>query len=294
MKRFVARESFITGVLCVLAMMVSASPVAAADPKFAGATVAPMAGTTATLFQFSVQFQPGTETTSTVSVTIAGTSFPLSRTGGPEANQIWTRSRTLPVGSWTATFSGTTVSGVNPAPVAVSPIVVTAPSPSPAPTPVPPPPATPRPTVRPTPRPTSVPSTAIPIPGASGTPAAPPSPFGTTATDPSGSPSGSGAASPDATASPSPSPTSGETGKRPFEVPVEGVIAIGLLGAVTVAAALGERRRRRAVEAFRAAEAASEGQPAAGLEEGWEQDGVDDETVATIDYEGLDEADPDR
>ena len=73
-------------------------------------------------------------------------------------------------------------------------------------------------------------------------------------------------------------------------------MAIGLLGAVTVAAALGERRRRRAVEAFRAAEAAlDEGAPqGAGLESGWERDEVEDETVATKDYEGLDDPSPDR
>jgi hypothetical protein len=77
-------------------------------------------------------------------------------------------------------------------------------------------------------------------------------------------------------------------------VPVEGVIAIGLLGAVTVAAAVGERRRRRAVEAFRAAEASldEEAPQGAGLESGWERDTVEDETVATIDYEGLDDPDP--
>jgi len=72
------------------------------------------------------------------------------------------------------------------------------------------------------------------------------------------------------------------------------VIAIGLLGAVTVAAALGERRRRRAVEAFRAAQASLEAgeRQGGGLESGWERDTVEDETVATIDYEGLDDLDP--
>ena len=71
-------------------------------------------------------------------------------------------------------------------------------------------------------------------------------------------------------------------------------MAIGLLGAVTVAAVLGERRRRRAVEAFRAAEASLDGDPTQGTgpEPGWERDVVEDETVATIDYEGLD--DPNR
>lgn len=79
-------------------------------------------------------------------------------------------------------------------------------------------------------------------------------------------------------------------------MPVEGVVAIGLLGAVAVAAALGERRRRRAVEAFRAAEAAAAVAAAGGggLDEGWEDDFVDDETVATIDYEGLDPPNPDE
>ena len=69
-------------------------------------------------------------------------------------------------------------------------------------------------------------------------------------------------------------------------------MAIGLLGAVAVAAGLGERRRRRAVAAFRAglatsdepwaAAADAEGSAAAAGE-------VDDETVGTIDYEGLEE-----
>lgn len=73
-------------------------------------------------------------------------------------------------------------------------------------------------------------------------------------------------------------------------------MAIGLLGAVAVAAALGERRRRRAVGAFRAAQAAlDEGAPpGAGLESALEGAAAVDETVATIDYEGLDDRDPGR
>jgi hypothetical protein len=62
---------------------------------------------------------------------------------------------------------------------------------------------------------------------------------------------------------------------------------MGLLGAVAVAAALGERRRRMAVEAFRQSEASAGGQPIPpddGLEGGWDDQIVDDETVATIDY----------
>jgi hypothetical protein len=82
------------------------------------------------------------------------------------------------------------------------------------------------------------------------------------------------------------------SGRRPFNVPVEGVVAIGLLGAVAVAAALGERRRRRAVAAFRAGLATSDEPWAAGLDDDdgvAGSDEVDDETVATIDYDGLDE-----
>jgi hypothetical protein len=69
------------------------------------------------------------------------------------------------------------------------------------------------------------------------------------------------------------------------------VVAIGLLGAVTVAAALGERRRRRAVAAFRAGLAMSDDPYAPAADAGDLEDGsgIDDETVATIDYEGLDD-----
>lgn len=69
-------------------------------------------------------------------------------------------------------------------------------------------------------------------------------------------------------------------------------MAIGLLGAVTVAAAMGERRRRQAVQAFRAAEASAEGAPPSqgeDLDEGWAYDIADEETVATIDYDAPDE-----
>ena len=70
-------------------------------------------------------------------------------------------------------------------------------------------------------------------------------------------------------------------------------MAIGLLGAVAVAAALGERRRRRAVAAFRAGLATSDEPWAPAVEEDNNlaaADQVDDETVATIDYDGLDDA----
>jgi hypothetical protein len=87
----------------------------------------------------------------------------------------------------------------------------------------------------------------------------------------------------------SPLPADTPSGTGPFDVPAEGVVAMGLLGAVAVAAALGERRRRRAVEAFRATQAREEESPQpAGPEAGWERGAAEDETIATIDYEGLD------
>jgi hypothetical protein len=70
-------------------------------------------------------------------------------------------------------------------------------------------------------------------------------------------------------------------------------VAIGLLGAVAVAAALGERRRRFEAEAFRQSEASAGGEPIPpgdGLEGGWDDQVVDDETVATIDYQAADES----
>ncbi|MEX0626167.1 MAG: hypothetical protein WD402_06455 [Chloroflexota bacterium] len=141
-----------------------------------------------------------------------------------------------------------------------------------------------------------MPATATPRPGSSGSPAVSPTPFGTTLTDPSGLPSGSDSApsSQEPTASPSQSlaPGEGPPGSRPLNVPLEGVVAIGLLGAVTAAAAMGERRRRQAVQAFRAAEASAEGAPPSqgeDLDEGWAYDIADEETVATIDYNAPDE-----
>jgi hypothetical protein len=67
-------------------------------------------------------------------------------------------------------------------------------------------------------------------------------------------------------------------------------VAIGLLGAVAVAAALGERRRRQAVAAFREAEASGVGSPLyeSGPDEAWAGE-IDDETVATIEYEAPEE-----
>lgn len=292
------RRTFWLGVAICLSLMLTLATttnVAGAVAKLTGGTVTPTTGTAATVFLFSVHFV-GTTTDEAISVTasVAGGSLPLTNTGTPR-NGTWTGSSTLPLGSWTVVFHSVSTLGTNPSFMVPAPVVVTAPSPTPVPTPIPTaPPPTPQPTVRPTPKPTALPPTATPLPGESVTPG--PTPFGTTITNPTNSPGGSGTDSASGEASPSPSASAAGSisspGRRPFSVPVEGVVAIGLLGAVAVAAALGERRRRQAVAAFRAGQATSDDPYAQAAESddlGAGSDTVDDETVATIDYDGLDE-----
>jgi hypothetical protein len=247
-------------------------------------SITPGSGTTLTNFTFTVDYAGANDATG---VTAVATSLvvTLTRVSGTAANGTWSTTRTLPQGSHSFTFQAT-VTGQN-APNLLGPtVLVTGPTPVPTPTPAPTPPPTatpaPTPTPRATPRPSPGPPTPTPVPGTSIEPGASSTPFGTTIIGPSGSPTGSPGESSRARASASGSPAPGEeTPGRPFNVPIEGVVAIGLLGAVAVAAAVGERRRRIAVAAFRAQEEA--GPPIR------EADEIDDETVATIDYEGLDD-----
>jgi hypothetical protein len=279
------RAAYTPWLLLALAVLNLATPAnaAAAAAKLTGGVVTPTTGTTATVFQFSVHFVgTATDEAVTVSASVAGQTVGLSLSGTPR-NGTWTGSSTLPVGSWPVTFTSVSSGGTNPTFGPTAPVVVTAATPPP----------TPVPTARPTPRPTPPPATATPQPANSISPGVSPTPFGTTVTNPSGSPTGSETAlsSRNPSGSPSQSASPGALpGSRPFSVPLEGVVAIGLLGAVTVAAALGERRRRLAVEAFHAEErpptGATQGE---GPENGWERDIVDDETVATIEYQTPDE-----
>jgi hypothetical protein len=289
--------------------MVTPAVVAAAAAKLTGGTVTPTTGTTSTVFHYSVHFVGSTtEQAISVRASVAGSLISLTLTTGRAENGTWTGSSTLPVGSWTVAYQATSTSGTVPPFTVPGQVVVTAPTPTPSPTsaptplPTPRPTAAPRPTPKPTPGPTAGPPTATPGPGSSATQAVSPTPFGTTLIGASGLPSSSqsGGQSPSPDGSPGPSPSSagaGLPGSRPLNVPVEGVVAIGLLGAVTLAAALGERRRRRAVEAFRAQEAIA-GQivpPGSDLEGGSAGNAVDDETVATIEYESPEWTDlPDR
>jgi hypothetical protein len=302
MKRRVASLSLAASVAVALMLILAAPGLAAGPTRLNQGTVTPTMGDTSTVFAYSVHYVGDTTGETAISVRVEASNgsttrtTPLSLTAGAPLNGTWTGSSTLPAGSWTITFKAISSLGVNPQLIYATAIVVTAPPPPPTPTPVPPPPTpqpTPRPTVRPTPRPTGVPATPTPIPGSSVAPG--PTPFGTTITEPSGTPRDSSAAESSGEASPTPSSSpagAGSPARRPFSVPVEGVVAIGLLGAVAVAAGLGERRRRRAVAAFRAGLASSD-EPWAAAADAEDSaagaDEVDDETVATIDYEGLDE-----
>lgn len=284
------RAAYTPWLLLALAVLNLATPAsaAAAVAKLTGGIVTPTAGTTATPFQFSVHFVgTATDEAVTVSASVAGGTVSLSRTTGDARNGTWAGSSTLPVGSWPVTFSAVSSAGTNPTFGPTAPVVVTASTPPPTPVP------TPIPTVRPTPRPTPLPATATPQPANSASPGVSPTPFGTTVSNPSGSPSGSETALSSRSPGGSPSPSASHAavpGSRPFSVPLEGVVAIGLLGAVTVAAALGERRRRVAVAAFHAEEKSPTGAiPGERPENGWEHDVVDDETVGTIDYQTPDE-----
>ena len=282
-------------ILGILIALTTASMTAAAGPtRLMPGSVSPTSGTTSTTFVFSVDYsgnETDNETASTVRAVASNGSttrtVSLVRTGGTALNGTWSGSSTLPAGTWSVTFSATSSLSTNPTRAGPT-VIVTAPTPPPTPAPTPRPP--PRPTA--TPRPTSVPGTATPTPASSLSP----TPFGTTLTDPSGRPSSSAgppSEEPTALPSPSPAPENNPPGSGRFNVPLEGVVAIGLLGAVTVAAALGERRRRQAADAFRAAEASADGAPPAqpeDLAEGWERDLSDEETVATIDYDAPDDA----
>ncbi len=273
-------------VIAIAAEVILTAPAMGAPPatQLQNPTVTPLSGTTATMFQLSVQFQSSTTTATSVTASIASKSVPLVVKSGKSGHETWAASTTLPPGSWTVTFTAVSASGPNPAPVSAGPVVVTAQTPTPRPSP------TVAPTPRPTPRPTTVPGT--PATGASVTPGASQTPYGTTVIDASSSPSASGSGGASASSAlPSSSASPAQSDSPPFNVPPEGVVAIGLLGAVTVAAALGERRRRIAVEAFRAGQPSAGGGPplAENPEGAGEPDVVDDETVATIDYDSPEE-----
>jgi hypothetical protein len=258
------------GVTLALATLVSlvVATSSAADPgaRLTRGRASPAVGTTATPFTFSVEFQGNGETAASVTALVAGKTVLLVRTAGSGAKGSWSGSSRLPPGSWQVTFRSVSSGGTNPA--LAGPTVVVGGAPQPTPT------ATPRVTPLPTPRPTQVPRApavtqlpaVVPVVGPTVTP------FGVAVADPTdqGSSAGpAGAGSP----SPSASPTSGPpaTAASGLRVPPEGVVAIGLLGAVAFVAASAERRRRRASADPGAADAPRAAEPP-----------LDEDTIGTI------------
>ena len=111
--------------LSTISTLATAPWVVAAAASLKAGAVTPTTGTNTTSFLFSVHFQPGTETAISASASVAGGTVPLIRSGGPDTNQVWSGSSTLPVGSWTVVFHSVSSGGTNPQFVLTTPVVVT-------------------------------------------------------------------------------------------------------------------------------------------------------------------------
>jgi hypothetical protein len=153
------------GLLILLAasLLPASSAVAAPPNRLQGASVDPSAGTTATVFTFSVRYRGDVSSPAvSVTATVAGLQVPLSLVSGTPTDGVYAGTSTLPAGTWMVTFEAIAQSGNNPTATA-GPVQVSAP---PAPTPVPttpppqPPPPPPAPVV--TPPTATIPPTAIP------------------------------------------------------------------------------------------------------------------------------------
>lgn len=145
------------------------------NPQLSNGRVSPAAGTTATVFTFSVTYRDTKGCAPNwVRVTVAGVGvYPMNGSGTTyDAGVVFTRALQLPVGTHAYSFmasSGTdggqkttALATVTPPSVTVTP-VATPPPPTPPPTPVP----TPRPTLPPAPKPTPRPApVATPVPTA--------------------------------------------------------------------------------------------------------------------------------
>ena len=278
--------ALVMGVFAVL-VVGPAVRTAAAVNKLSKQAVTPSSGTTATLFTFSVLFTgaAGVSASAVVATVTDGStvlSVPLALVPPGTANVgTWSASSLLPVGSWSVLFEATSDDLVTPhvTKAVANPIVVTVPTPppptpQPKPTPVLTPVPTPIPTPIPTPTPTSTPPTPSPTPVATATPSA----TATASASLSASEPAAGPATPAAS----------------IKIPVENLVAVGLLGAVAIVAGSAERRRRRGLAAgSRAVEPVGPNVPTGGAvppttsDSGRAptDDAGEDETVGSIDYQ---------
>lgn len=129
------------GLLILFAASLLAAPGAQAAPpnRLQSASVDPSAGTTATVFTYSVRYrgEAGSPAAS-VTATVAGLTVPLSLVSGTPTDGVYAGTSTLPPGTWMVTFEAIAQSGKNPTATA-GPVQVSAP-PTPTPVPLPPPP----------------------------------------------------------------------------------------------------------------------------------------------------------
>lgn len=158
--------------LAILTALWAPSSVSAAVNELASPTVSPDSGSTATGFTFRVRYE-GRFDASSVQVTVAGRSIPMSLESGTLASGTWAAVATLPPGTWPTTFAAVATQGPSPALDGPSVNVITAATPAPTPEPKPDPepqsvsspaPATPPPAVVPAPTTTLASAAAAPSP----------------------------------------------------------------------------------------------------------------------------------
>lgn len=118
-------------VLAIVAALWGAPPsVSAAVNELTSPQVTPSTGGVTTTFIFRVRYEGGFRATS-VGVTVAGLTIPMSLESGSGTAGWWRGSSRLPIGAWSTVFRAGVVKG--PAPTLAGPIVVvasTAPSPT--------------------------------------------------------------------------------------------------------------------------------------------------------------------
>lgn len=277
-------------VASVLALVASVVPshAAAAGNALSNGSVAPGAGTTATIFMFSVSYTSPRGFGATRVVTlVANQSIEMGLVSGTPDDGVYQASTQIPAGTWPVTFQATAAQGKNPTlagpTVVVSEVVAAPPPATQAPPPAAPAPAQPGP---------------APVPP-------PPAPGGQVEEVPSVDPVASNEAA--APASPSPSAASpagvivGVPGGEVMPATAsEGSFAWSLIVVATatlVMVAAGwhilaaARRRASLAAAAPVAGVSSPGQvrsPAARQrpQAEWELYGLDDEPIGTVDYIG--------
>jgi hypothetical protein len=164
------------------ALLGAPSAAFAASTSLGSATVSPGSGTTDTTFVFTVSFDgAGKFSATSVTVSVAGRTLPMSRVSGTALLGVYRAASTLPAGTWSVTFNATVAQGPSAslAGPTVRVIVPATPMPTLAPTPVPTLKTTPAPTQSaisgsgssPTPSSVAMPA-ATPIPTSSSAPIA--------------------------------------------------------------------------------------------------------------------------